>query len=305
MASATHRPCPLCGHSHPAPWLRKQSLHLGRCPVCRLVYADPLPAESAPEHYDQLGRPYYLSPDKLEGDFSSVRFVRELRLLRHHCPRGAVLDVGCSTGAFLFQLRHRFPGDYQAAGIEVSSAALDHARRMGIEVVDDSLLAHDFGTRRFDAVTFWAVLEHLPDPAVFVRRAADLLNPGGLVFALVPNLQSLAVRILGANYRYILNQHVNYFAPDTLADLLSRQGLQVVRAGGSHFNPAVLWQDWRRGTDTPVADADRAGLLKRTTRLKQSPWWLPARWALAGLERLLALGGLADNIWIVGRKSTP
>ncbi len=309
MASAAHRPCPLCGHSppspSPSPWLRKQTLRLARCPACRLVYADPLPVESAPEHYDQLGRPYDLSADKLEGDFSSVRFERELRLLRRHCPRGAVLDVGCSTGAFLFQLRKRHPGAYQTTGIEVSSAALDHARRNGLEVIEDSLLTHDFGPRRFDAVTFWAVLEHLPEPGAFVRRAADLLNPGGLVFALVPNLESLAVRILGSKYRYILNQHVNYFASDTLAALLVRQGLDVVRTGGSHFNPAVLWQDWRRGTDSPVADADRAALLKRTTRLKESPWLRPARSALAGVERLLAWGGLADNIWVVGRKPPP
>lgn len=268
-------------------------------------YADPLPAESAPEHYDQLGRPYYLSADKLEGDFASVRFERELRLFRRHCPRGEVLDVGCSTGAFLFRLQQRFPGAYRSTGIEVSHAALDHARQHGVEVIGDSLLTHDFGLRRFDAVTFWAVLEHLPDPAAFVRTATMWLRPGGVVLALVPNRHSLALRVLGSKYRYLLNQHVNYFSSATLASLLSRQGLTPVDAGGSHFNPVVLWQDWRRGTDSPVPDADRAALLKKTTRLKQSPWLRPAKVALGGWECLLASAGLADNIWAVARKTSP
>lgn len=297
-----HRPCPLCGAANPSPWLQKQALRLVRCRACSMVHADPLPAESTPEHYDQLGRPYYLSPDKLQGDYASVRFERELRLFQRHCQEGDVLDVGCSTGAFLFQLQRRFPAHYRPTGIEISLAALDHARHQGLHVIGDSLLSHDFGPRRFHAVTFWAVLEHLPEPAAFVRRAADHLHPGGLLFALVPNLHSLAVRLLGPRYRYILNQHVNYFTPSTLTSLLTRQGLQVVDSGGSHFNPAVLWQDWRRGTDSPVADADRAALLRKTNRLKQSPWLRPALWTLGATERLLARAGLADNIWAVARK---
>ena len=268
-----------------------------------MAYADPLPSESAPEHYDQLGRPYYLSSDKLEGDYASVRFERELRLFRRHAPSGPVLDVGCSTGAFLFQLQNRFPGQYLPSGIEVSQAALDHARQRGLDAIGDSLLTHDFGPRRFQAVTFWAVLEHLPEPAAFLARAHDLLLPGGYVFVLVPNLNSLAVRLLGARYRYILPQHVNYFSEQTLTNLLRRTRLEPVATGGSHFNPAVLWQDWRRGNDHLVADAERASLLRKTTRLKQSPWLKPARWALHVVEWGLASTGLADNIWAVAQKT--
>lgn len=299
------RPCPLCGHSGPSePWLVKGRLNLVRCRLCRFVHADPLPAEADAGFYDQLGRPFYLSPDKLAGDYASVRFERELRLFRRFCRSGDMLDVGCSTGAFLFQLNQRFPGAYRATGIEVSTAALEHARRQGVEVVDASMLEHNFGDRRFDAITFWAVAEHLPDPAAFLRRARELLKPGGHCIVLVPNLESLACRLLGARYRYILPQHVNYFTTSTLNRLLQDHGrLKPVATGGSHFNPAVLWQDWRRGTTEEVPDAERAALLARTTRLKQSAWLGPVRTALHLVERGLALTGLADNLWAVGSAS--
>lgn len=299
------RCCPLCDAPGPGtPWLTKGRLTLVRCAQCHLVHADPLPAEADASHYDRLGRPFYLSPDKLAGDYASVRFERELRLLRRFLPSGDLLDVGCSTGGFLHQLTARFPGAYRASGIEVSGAAIAYARERGLDVIDASMLTHDFGARRFDAVTFWAVVEHLPEPAAFLRRAGELLRPGGYCLVLVPNLRSLACRVLGARYRYILPQHVNYFTTATLARLVRQHGgLEVVASGGSHFNPLVVWQDWRRGTTDEVPDADRAALLARTSRLKSVTWLQPAKSALALVERALAALGLADNLWAVGRKN--
>ncbi|MBL9139377.1 MAG: class I SAM-dependent methyltransferase [Verrucomicrobiales bacterium] len=267
-----------------------------------MAFASPLPTEASEAYYDQLGRPYYLSPDKLAGDYAAVRFERELRLLRRLCPAGSVLDVGCSTGAFLYQLGQRWPRAYQGLGIEVSGAAIDYARERGVTVTSESLLTHDFQGAAFDVVTFWAVLEHLADPGAFVRRAFEILRPGGHCVVLVPNGKSLAMRWLGANYRYVLPQHVNYFEAPTLERLLVGAGFQSVAKGGSHFNPLVLWQDWRRGTNAGVSENERAELLRRTTHMKQAAWLRPAKVALGWVERALAVAGLADNLWWAGRK---
>jgi hypothetical protein len=79
-----------------------------------MVYANPVDEKLVTgEYYDQLANPFYLSPNKLESDYSPVRFERELKLFRRFCRRGSVFDVGCSTGAFLYQLKTRFPGDYE------------------------------------------------------------------------------------------------------------------------------------------------------------------------------------------------
>lgn len=297
------RPCPLCAESESTTWLTKASLRLVRCVRCGMIFANPLPEESGEAYYERLGEPYYLAPDKLASDYSPVRFERELALVRRFCEGGDLLDVGCSTGAFLHELQRRHGTAYRSTGVEISRPALEHARRQGLEVIEDSLLEHDFEGRRFDLITFWAVLEHLPDPDAFVRRAADLLRPGGHCVALVPNLESMAVRMLGKRYRYILPQHLNYFSATTLRRLLSNAHLSPIAAGGSHFNPVVLLQDWRRNGDDFVKDGERAALLGRTTRLKESTWLAPLRWMLMRIENLLAAAGFADNIWVVARKS--
>ncbi len=290
-----------------------------------MVYVNPAPAAMASgKFYDTEGADYYLSPAKLASDYADVRFERELRLLRQFCPRGAVMDVGCGSGGFLFQLKKRWSVDYEILGTDVSGGPLDHAESKGVPVVRGAFLTRDFstsgapasGTARFreqaqpavpeagapfDAVTLWAVAEHLAEPKRFLEKAHTLLKPGGLCFVLVPNLRSLAVRLLGAKYRYVYAQHLNYFSAATLGRLGEHAGFEVMATRFTHFNPVVIWQDWRgRGRD--VSNAERGELLKQTTALKQKPWMKPIK-AFYGLtETVLGSLGLADNVVVIFRK---
>ena len=331
--SLIYRDCPVCDGNAAQPHWHKGELRIVRCAQCGMVYANPVASEMATgTFYDEAGKDYYLSPAKLESDYADVRFERELRLFRKHCPRGAVLDVGCSSGAFLFQLRKRWPADYQILGTDVSGPPLDYAESRGVPVVRGDFLAHDFdnvttgqtkatphpvplpigwgeGGRRpsegtlaaFDAVTLWAVTEHLAEPRRFLEKAHSLLTPGGLCFVLVPNLRSLAVRLLGVKYRYVYAQHLNYFSAQTLSRLGTQVGFEIVTTRFTHFNPMVIWQDWR-GSGREVSNAERGELLKQTTALKQKPWLKPVKWLYGLTEKGLGCAGLADNVVAVLRK---
>ncbi len=299
MDEPLHRACPVCGGRESNPFLRKHDLQLVRCSGCSMVYANPAPAEMATgTFYDQAGDEY-LSADKLESDYAEVRFQRELRLFRSLCPRGSVLDVGCSSGAFLFQLNRRFPGDYQILDTDVSRAPLEHAAKMGVPVARGHFATLPLAGA-FDAVTFWAVMEHLFEPRQFLARAAALLKPGGLCFILVPNLESLAVRLLGVKYRYIFAEHLNYFTPRTLRDFAAREfGLLGLRS--THFNPLVIWGDFRGGARA-IPRAERSQLLKRTNAYKKSLLLLPVKPVYRAAEFALGKLMLADNLVIIGQK---
>ena len=301
MNSPISRSCPVCDGTDAQPYLQKGDLQLVRCMRCSMIYANPVPAQYASgEYYDRDGAHYYLSPAKLESDYASVRFERELRLFRAHCRGGKVMDVGCSSGAFLYQLNRDFPGDYEILGTDVSGAPLDYAESRGIPVWRGDFLSGDLGRERFDAIAFWAVLEHLLEPKRFIERAAYLLKPDGLCFVLVPNMDSLAVRMIGARYRYIYQQHLNYFTRKTLARLAQDQ-LSVVEMRATHFNPIVIWQDWRSG-GAEVSNHERGELLKRTTAYKKNPLLNPVKIAYKLVERTLGSLNLADNLAAVLRK---
>jgi 2-polyprenyl-3-methyl-5-hydroxy-6-metoxy-1,4-benzoquinol methylase len=302
-ATEIHRHCPVCEGAQASACRQKGELRLVRCGACGMVYATPVSREYATgEFYDRSGLPFYLSPAKLESDYSPVRFERELRLFRRFCPGGRVLDVGCSTGAFLYQLRQRFGEGYQIAGTDVTQAALDHAEKRGVPVIRRSFLDTGWEAAQYDAVTFWAVMEHLVQPVDYLRQAVRALKPGGRLFVLVPNYRCLAVRVLGAKYRYIMPDHVNYFTRETLRRLLRREpAMEVLAEGSTHWNPLVFIKDLR-GSTARVADRERAQLLQRTTRWKQSPGLAPVKWLYHLGELGLGRLGLADNIYLVARK---
>ena len=298
-AAQIQRPCPVCDETRAEVFLRKLDFQLVRCARCAMTYMNPIPVEMASgEFYDEAGDEY-LTPEKIASDYADVRFERELKLFRTHCPRGAVLDVGCSSGAFLYQLRKRFPGDYDVLGTDVSSAPLAHAASMGVPIVRGGFLEQSF-PHPFDAITFWAVMEHLAAPKAFLQRAVSLLKPGGYCFILTPNLDSLAVRLLGGKYRYLFAEHLNYFSPKTMRRFAGAE-LEIVAMESTHFNPLVILQDFRAG-ERAVPRAERVRLLKQTTGYKNSSWLRPVKIGYRAAEAVLSVGRLADNIAIVGRR---
>ena len=106
-----------------------------------MIYANPIPAAMASgAFYDAAGKDYYLSPAKLESDYAEVRFERELRLFRKHCPRGFVLDVGCDYGPLELRLLkldkrrtvHLVDRDALAVDFTQQNAALNNLHKLSI-----------------------------------------------------------------------------------------------------------------------------------------------------------------------------
>ncbi len=266
-----------------------------------MVYTNPVPAEFATgKYYAGEAAKYYLSPAKLESDYAESRFERELRIFHKHCTNGRVLDVGCSSGAFLYQLSKQFAGAYEVVGTDASGPALDYAEKQGIPIVRGDFLGLDSSGKQFDAVIFWAVLEHVVDPGAFLDKAASLLNAKGLCCVLVPNLRSLAMRILGDRYRYVYPQHVNYFSRTTLQQLV-RNRFEIAEVRFTHFNPIIIWQDWRHG-NREVSNEERGKLLRRTTAYKQNPLLKPLKVLYRLTEAVLGRFGLADNVLMILRR---
>src|SRR5262245_1430889 len=186
--------CVLCGGPQRLVF-RKRGWDFVRCGACGLVSLAPLPTLAALDaHYDTS----YTS-GTYGTVFAAAEAVRtaiarrRLEMVRSTLPPGRWLDVGASTGSFVALAA---AAGMAAEGIELNATAVAQARARGL-AVHRTRVETFAPPQRYAAVTAFDVTEHLLDPGDFVRRVATWLEPAGVLALTVPNVASLAARLLG------------------------------------------------------------------------------------------------------------
>lgn len=141
------------------------------------------------EFYDAYWRTRLdLEPDIITTAPARARIVSEF--VR---PGWSVLDLGCGDGSFLACLTEIVPG-LRVRGADLSEAALETARRRGLDVVPIDLSDPSWSMPgRHDVVTMLEVIEHLPDAESAVLRAAASADRQLIVS--IPNLGFVEQRL--------------------------------------------------------------------------------------------------------------
>lgn len=157
-------------------------------------------------------------------------------------PEGRALDIGCGNGAYLSYLK---PHGWQVCGVDVSSRAAEVAKSVfDIDVFVGELNDVPFSSQSFDFVHMSHVIEHMTEPIETLKRIAELLKPGRLVYIETPNAESDGFKAMG-KYWFPLEtpRHVYLFSPDTLREALDRAGLRTTRIWTTFFPGAFSWDD--------------------------------------------------------------
>lgn len=236
-ASSTQRlrlpACPLCGGSTFRPVVTVESHPVVRCRSCDLQLTNPQPSDA--ELAAIYGPDYVLAADDSPAHAVIVRSKRAtadhyLDLLVHAgAPQGAkLLEIGCGAGNFLLQATQR---GYDVTGVEYSPYACARARQTlgGVGRVlqgEIEVVAAEIGT--YDIVVLCDVIEHVRQPADFLRKVLTALRPGGLLLVVTPSTASWSARIMGRRWMELKPEHLFYFSPATLTRQLNQTGFQAV-----------------------------------------------------------------------------
>ena len=165
-------------------------------------------------------------------------------------PEGAMLlDYGCAKASTPKRLLESRP-DLQVHLFDVSDMYLQYWDRFvppQRRAVNDTPQSW---AGRFDVVTSFFALEHIPQPLETVRKVAALLKEGGLFYAIVPDT-------FGNVADFIVIDHVNHFTAPSVHTLLRQAGFDDIRIDSEAHRGALVIVA-RKAADGPAAGADRA-----------------------------------------------
>lgn len=255
--------CPICGcpDSTPAHTCTDHTVTGARftiqqCLGCGLYFTNPRPAGN------KIGD-YYLS----ENYISHAAKARTLRdhlyhwvrrraikgkhnLIRSHVEHGRLLDIGCGTGSFLAYMKEV---GYDVQGVEVSTAARQVAQEKQITVVEE--LGKIPETDRFDVITLWHVLEHVPDPLQTMKEVFLRCAPGGLLVVAVPDRSSWDSSHYGADWAaWDVPRHLFHFRGQDVQRLFKTTGFTPLETRKMWFDApyVAMLSEQHRGAG-PIA----------------------------------------------------
>jgi SAM-dependent methyltransferase len=287
-------PCPLCGEESGFKFT-KHAVRYYRC-HCGFEFSWPRPSAAELDGmYQRDGAQYWAQDDMVEFAFSSSKSSREMAFLRRFASGGTLLDIGCSTGSFVKAATEQ---GFDAVGVDICEEAVRVGRRFGLPLSVCDIFQSSPAELHYDIVTMWATLEHLPDPVSAVRRAGELLHPNGLLIVSVPNRNSLTHQTLRSWYRYVCDEHVNYFGLSVLRRVVEMLGFSCVGTMTYGFNPLMIMKDLVSRAKQPVDCSEMRIDEAQTLRLKRSP----LRHVQQFSERLLDLVGAADVLALAARR---
>ena len=141
---------------------------------------------------------------------------------------GALLDIGCGSGAFLRTVKG---SAWRLHGVEISRHEAENARiSAGAEVFVGDPLDAPFQPDSFDVITCFHLLEHVYQPLPLLNRIRTWLKPGGFLYVILPNIDSWEAHIFRSYwYGLELPRHLFHFSPVSLDRAMHVARLKTIR----------------------------------------------------------------------------
>ncbi len=210
---------------NPLPYLGDRRIL--QCGSCGIVFLSPEISMKDSESYYREGD-YWR--DKLNDPLQREMLSRNARAMLslitlHKKPDKSVklLDIGSHEGTFV---EEALKFGYQAQGIEPNKRIAAEARARGLPITEGAIESLA-GEEKFDIITLFHVLEHLPDPQLALEKIKNHLKTDGILALEIPNIESYLAKRHGLSWKFIALEHLWYFSPLTLKHLLKEAGFEI------------------------------------------------------------------------------
>lgn len=225
--------CPICSTTDATrPHLTVGAHDYVACAECGAVRLQPFPqpADAAELYGDEY---FTAAAHGGYADYAADAAIHRrngrarLRKLGPPSQPGAVLvDVGCAHGFTLVEAREQ---GWAPQGVELNEAARVATSAAGFPVAA-GLAGLGLPPGSVQAITFFQVLEHIPDPVGALREAAELLAPGGRLLIETWDRRSLIARAMKARWQQATPPSVLWlFDEADVRRMCEAAGVELVR----------------------------------------------------------------------------
>jgi len=213
--------CPVCGGT-PRQLDGDAAKDAWICKRCKHSFIGTLPTDeelsAIYETYGYDGEAGRYSPPYLDV------IIRDLtRSFAPYRKTNKLLDVGFGAGNLL---RIAQDEGWHSHGVELSAAAVEYGNERKIGTLyEGDFLTLPIEKGAFDVVVMSELIEHLVDPSIFLRRAHELLRPGGLLYMTTPHGRGVSGRALSATWSVLRPpEHLQLFSIPSLKRSLEDAG---------------------------------------------------------------------------------
>lgn len=253
--------CPLCGQTPLFPFLSctdhlvsQEEFPLAECRSCGLILTERQPVDPTPYYQSEE----YLShhPDQTSlfawvyRTLRRFNLRRKVQLVLRHTQGMKLLDYGCGTGEFLHAAAQH---GFEIVGVEPDHKARELASSLTGKRIRKRIEDLEAG-ERYDIITLWHVLEHIPDFMCILQELKARLNSGGMLLLALPNPDASEVADYQAFWAgFDVPRHLWHFRPRTVERLLHKAGLRLLATCPMKFDAyyvALLSEQYRKGSRT-------------------------------------------------------
>lgn len=155
-----------------------------------------------------------------------------------------VLEFGCAEGRMTRYMKEEL--DCSVYICEYNPEAFEKAKEYAADGICTDIMKYEwcdkFAGMSFDHILFADVLEHLADPRAVLKRAGEMLSPGGTIIASLPNVthNDIILKATDEHFDYmdtglLDDTHIHFWGKKNLKPFIEKTGLFLEKVEGTYF----------------------------------------------------------------------
>ncbi|GAA4310135.1 class I SAM-dependent methyltransferase [Pontixanthobacter gangjinensis] len=187
--------------------------------------------------------------DKIYQLVKSYMLSKKAKWIRKNIKHGSILDFGAGTGEFLNKMKSYF---WNVEGVEPNKLARDLGILKGLNLKSD---LSQLPKKKFDVISLWHVLEHLPDLEDKIREFENLLDENGILIVAVPNHNSYDANFYGEYWAaWDVPRHLWHFSREGIESKFQESGFELFQEKALKFDSfyvSLLSEKNKNGSTNP------------------------------------------------------